>query len=355
MNSDSNIIGYRNAKGWDEFIAGHPLGHIFHTTQMIRAYETTDGFHPLAIAAIDSLGEILALLVSVRVSTLGGWAGSLGSRAILFAEPIYRDNTPGREAVLKLIRQHDSAMNKRALFAEVRPMYECHNGFDPLKSVGYTRLGYLNYESDFSKGEDAIWKSFHRNCRNNILRGQKRGVIIRQVDPLDCLDAIYEILKFTYAHSKVPLSDKSLFESVFTQLDRKHYKVFAAEYEGRMVACGLFLDYQNRVTYWYGGAFRISGLNAVSVLLWDAMKYFLRSDCKVFDFAGAGWEGEDYGPGKFKSQFGGCLTNYGRYRKIYSPWKMWIAENGYKLLRNVLAPKVKTVEPVAAGSPEGKE
>ncbi|MCU0720691.1 MAG: aminoacyltransferase [Pirellula sp.] len=355
MNLDLRIVPYQDADGWDEFIAQHPFGSIFHTSQMVRSYESTNGFHPLAIAAVNSRGEILAILVSVRVLTLGGWAGSLAARAILFAEPIYRDDADGREAVLTLIRHHDSFMSKRTLFAEARPLYECEKGFDSLNSCGYRRLGYLNYESDLSKGEDAVWKSFHRNCRNNILRGQKRGVVVRQVDPLDCLDDIYEILKFTYAHSKIPLSDRSLFESVFRQISRDHYQVFAADYEGRMVACGLFLSYRDRVTYWYGGALRISGLNSVSVLLWDAMKHFLHQGSTVFDFAGAGWEGEDYGPGKFKSQFGGNLTNYGRYRKIYSPWKMWLAESGYKFMRNVLAPKVKNTETLVVGSSDSKE
>ncbi len=73
----------------------------------------------------------------------------------------------------------------------------------------------------------------------------------------------------------------------------------------------------------------------MALVFWEAIKQFSNEGYSVFDLAGAGWEGEQYGPGKFKSKFGGKETNFGRYRKVYSPWKLIAANTAYKLIRRL--------------------
>lgn len=45
------------------------------------------------------------------------------------------------------------------------------------------------------------------------------------------------------------------------------------------------------------------------------------------------------GPGKFKAKFGGVKTNHGRYRKVFSPWKLKAAESIYSAFRGWVAPE----------------
>jgi hypothetical protein len=42
---------------------------------------------------------------------------------------------------------------------------------------------------------------------------------------------------------------------------------------------------------------------------------------------------------EYKAKFGGELVCYGRYRKVYSPWKLRLAERAYQFGRTVIAPK----------------
>src|SRR5438105_1196257 len=78
---------------WDQFVEEHPKGSIFHTSEMLRVYQSTKGHKPLALAALRSDGQIAALLTAVRVQTLPGPLGGLSSRSIYYAEPIC-DDTP---------------------------------------------------------------------------------------------------------------------------------------------------------------------------------------------------------------------------------------------------------------------
>ena len=59
-----------------------------------------------------------------------------------------------------------------------------------------------------------------------------------------------------------------------------------------------------------------------------------------YDFGGAGWPNVPYGVRDFKASFGGELVCYGRYRKVYSRWKMALAERAYELGRTVISPKI---------------
>ena len=59
----------------------------------------------------------------------------------------------------------------------------------------------------------------------------------------------------------------------------------------------------------------------------------------VCGHCGAGWPDVPYGVRDFKASFGGELVCYGRYRHVYSPWKMALAERVYEFGRTVISPK----------------
>lgn len=58
----------------------------------------------------------------------------------------------------------------------------------------------------------------------------------------------------------------------------------------------------------------------------------------LYDFGGAGWPNEDYGPRHFKKKFGGELVRFGRYRKVFSPIRMKMAEAAYDATRRMSRP-----------------
>jgi hypothetical protein len=77
---------------WDEYVAQHPKGSIFHTSEMIQVHCDTVGHEPFAVASVTKDGKILALLSAVRVQTLSSLFGALASRSIWFAEPLCSDD-----------------------------------------------------------------------------------------------------------------------------------------------------------------------------------------------------------------------------------------------------------------------
>lgn len=337
------VVSYLDCPQWDAFVEQHPQGTLFHTRTMIRAYATTHLYSPLALAAVDSNGEVLALFAATRVGLIGQWANQFTGRSIHFAEPLFVNTPDGLNALRELMRIHDEACRRTALFTEIRPISSTHPNAEFWGTIGYELKGYHNYELDLQQSVEKIWQGFTGTCRRNIKRAERRGVTVEVVPPHTHVPALYSILKESYSNSKIPLVDISHFYSVFRELDPHQLRLAFARLDGEIIAASCFLTDSKRVYYWFAGTKRVPGISAMASIVWDAIQHYSQTDQKIFDFCGAGWEGEDYGPGRFKAHFGGKLTNFGRYRRVYSQWRFKLADAAYSAVRGILAPRPSAI------------
>jgi hypothetical protein len=344
------VVSYRDTPQWDSFVKNHPHGSLFHYRAMIQAYESTHLYSPLALAATTPAGEILALIVATRVGLIGEWANSFTGRSIHFAEPLRVDSAEGEKALRELMRIHDEACRHNALFTEIRPIHDGEPAATVLEATGYSKRGYHNFELNLDCPGTEIWKGFTGTCRRNIKRAERRGVTVEAVDPFTNVTAFYTILKESYANSRIPLVDISHFFSVFRELEATDIRLIVAKLDGNLIAASCFVADDKRVYYWFAGTKRVPGISAMASIVWDALQHYCQTDKKIFDFCGAGWEGEDYGPGRFKAHFGGKLTNIGRFRKVHSQWKYRLADVAYSAVRGILAPKVANAPNTAENS-----
>lgn len=337
------ITDFRKIPQWDQFVLDHPNGTILHTSSMIRCKESTRHNFPFAQGAIDSQGQLCAILVASRVVTMSGIGAQIASRSIMYAEPLCLNNDSGREGVRALINAHDLTMSTRTLFAEVRPVFECEAVDDTLLSCGYSKLGYLNYEMELCSCPTELFQRLGSKRRNNVRSAERKGVRVEEVTSQEGLADFYSLVCASYSRSKLPVVDQSLFTAARNYLSDGQFRVFTAFYQGTPVASACFLAFKKRVICWYAGTMRLPGIPAMTTVFWQAMKEFAMEGYELFDFAGGGWEGQDYGPGKFKARFGGNVTNHGRYRKVYSPWKLRVATAVYDRVRQLIAPKSTSV------------
>jgi serine/alanine adding enzyme len=335
------VTSYAETSDWDAFVEAHPRGTIFHTRAMIRAFAATPLHSPHAFAALDEEGNIAALVSAVHIATLGGRLPAWTARSIFFVEPLWRDDSKGREGVRRLLERHEAEMRGRSVFAEARPFFDAADDFDPYLEQGYTRLGYWNILNRLDGTEDELFARLDKKCRQNIQASRKLGVTIKEVEATANLTTFYRLVSTSYAKARVPLAGIELFRAAFHELPGRAYRMLIAELNGEPVAAGCFLNFKDRVYAWYVGTRRLPGLTPMAGLFWEAIRTARAEGFGIFDFAGAGWEGEEYGPGRFKAKFGGEKINFGRYRRFYSPWRFRMAEMAYGCLRGFLAPGSK--------------
>lgn len=320
--------------GWDAFVAAHSQGTIFHTSTMIDAMAATPGLEPLSLACVNSAGEIVAMLVSVHVKTLKAMH-SMSSRAIQFATPLCVCGPEGAAALSELIKLHDAQMRFRSLFVEVRCVHPPACERNPLLESGYLHCDYINYEVDLTLGEKQLWKNVDKGMRQKINSSTRKGVKIVDGESAEDLAQMYRLLEESYGRVRVPLAPRELFEAVLANLPSESVRIRTAILDGRPVASIISLLYAGRVFSWYGGTQRIQGVSPFACIVWDDIKWSCENGMSVYDFGGAGWPNEDYGPRRFKASFGGNEVRHGRYRATYSPIRLRMAEVAYRLSQSI--------------------
>src|SRR5436190_4308151 len=375
------IVDTLDPERWNKFVDEHPKGSIFHTSYMVEVFKGTKNNEPLFLAALDNAGEVLALLVAVRVKTLPGPLSSIGSRSIFYAEPLCREDALGVEALAALVKEHDRRMRNKVLFTEVRPIKANGPERTALERSNYQYEDYLNYLIDLRRPADELWSSLSNTCRANIRRSQKKGVKLVDMTTPEGVDVLYHFLDLTYALAKVPLADKSMFaEAVRVLQPLDMVRVFGAYLDesaeaqepttesasapghppvgaptalGTPIAACIVLLYKKVVYEWYWGVERTKSVYPAESITWHRIEWGHQNGYDQYDFGGAGWPNKPYGVRDFKAKFGGELVHYGRYRRIYSPWKFALAETGYEFLRNGVKSRLEGLKSGVRGRRSG--
>jgi hypothetical protein len=301
---------------------------------MIRAFALAKGMEPYARAAIDDKGKIVAVLVSYRVTTLDLLA-PVASRSVQFAEPLCDQTANGVTALKELVAMHDAFMRSRALYGEVRTISEPGLEREALSANGYQYHEYLNFVVDLDNGRDVLWSRLKKNLRQKIRSSHRKGVVIRDDNPPEGIDRLYRMLQASFQHAKIPLPDQSLFTGVMTCLPQEWVRVRTAFLDQQPVASIISLAFGDRVFSWYGGTLRLPGLSPFACIVWDDIVWGAEHGFRYYDFGGAGWPDEDYGPRKFKAQFGGTELHYARCTRTYSKMRLRFAELGFDLSRRL--------------------
>ena len=203
---------------WDAYVRRHPKGNVFHLSDMLDAYSATPKHEVFARMTVSDEGKVLALLAAVRVETLSGLASPFASRSIFYAEPICESSDAGESALLGLIAEHDEAMQRRTLFAEVRNIAEAARERQSLTAAGYEFADYLNYEVDTRKLSEELFKQLSKSTRNKIRRSGTQGIVIETDSSHAGIERMYPLIRRSYDRAGVPVVDSALFHETLDRL-----------------------------------------------------------------------------------------------------------------------------------------
>jgi len=329
-----SIVEANNLKKWGEFVYSHPQGNIFQTPEMAEVYKRTRNYKPISLAIIDASSDEILSVLSAVVLKEKGMAGYFSSRSIIQGGPLYVKNEKGVAAVSLLMKDYNRIIEKQALYSEIRPVYDIS---DPLvlNAQGYDFEEHLNFLISINKPKENICKQIHKTMRKNIKKAYKKGVTVEEITDRKLITIYYDFLKEVYHNAKVPLSDISFFESIYDILVPKGMAKFhLAKYNNSYIGGRLSFFYKDRIyADSVGVPVKYRHLYPNALLNYQVMAYGSEKGYCIFDFGGAGKPDKDYGAREFKSQFGGELVNYGRYKKVHSLFKFKIAEKGYGIYR----------------------
>jgi len=325
---------------WNDFVASHPAGNIFHTPEYYHLITSTPKHEAIVICCFEG-GDIVGLLLATVVRTLPPPFSRITTRSIVWGGPLVKNNDPVIASLL--LNEYNLKASRIALFTQFRNLTDMSSLGSAFTENRYKYEEHLNILIDLGKGKDTLWSEFHASRRKQINRSLRRGVIVTKGDPADkaLRDKCYSLLSIVYKREGLPFPDPAFFEKAADIFGEKgSLKLFIAWYENELIGFRMVLAFKDLLYDWYAAAnddFLDKYPN--DILPWEIFCQGIEEGYEKFDFGGAGKPGVPYGVRDYKSKFGGDLVNFGRYTLIHLPAVYNIVMFLFKVRRKVLKRK----------------
>lgn len=333
------VVRHLGEEEWGKFVEDSPKGNIFHTPEMFQVYSRAKNMKPAIWAAVDNLNRPLALLLPVQITIMDGLMRRFSTRAVAYGSVLCAPGDEGSKALQLLMEAYKRENRKAVLFTELRNLSYLEEIQPVLHKQGFIYEDHLNYLIDLRRSPEEILNSFGRRTRKNIRRGIKQGSVhIEVMDDQKGISLCYGLLKQVYKLARVPLADRSLFESAFDLLYPKGMMMATVGRVGHApAAVSIELLYKGVIYGWYGGTDRAyTSYVPNEMIMWHILKWGAENGYLYYDFGGAGKPDEDYGVRDFKAKFCGDLVNFGRNTYVHSPRLLALSKLGYAALRRYL-------------------
>ncbi|HSL45264.1 MAG TPA: GNAT family N-acetyltransferase [Anaerolineales bacterium] len=332
------IVHHLDEMIWREFVMNNPRGNIFHSPEMYQVFARSKGFSPALWAVLDDDGAVQALMLTAKITVIGGIFQFMTTRAVVYGGPLCSDHKQGQVALDFLLHEYNRHAARNVLFTEFRNVHDVSDLRPTLENSGYYFEDHLNFLIDLTRPSQELWKNIRSNAQRNIRKAQKSGVTIEEAHTPEDVDAAYVILQDVYHRIQVPLPDRSLFTAAFEALHPKNMMhILFARLNGVNIGALTLLTYKGNILYWYTGPLReYTEYRAGDLLVWSAIEFGKKLNCHTFDFGGGGRPDEEYGVRDFKLKFGGQQVNFGRNVCVHAPTRLRVSEFGYSVLRRFL-------------------
>ncbi len=334
-----SLVDSLDEKAWGKFVAGHPKGNIFLTPEMFQVFSRTPGYTPILRAAVDAIGRVQAILVTVLVTIKKGPLRHLMPRSLAYGSLLCSSSPEGEAALESLLRAYNREAGRRAVYTELHSLSGDQQIKPVLKRCGFAYEDQINYLIDLKTTVEQGLQRRDALTGSHTDLAYKRGCItIEEVTQMSRLADWFEIVQKTPQASHMQLASLELFESAFQVLKPKgRIKFWIAHAGPFFAAASVELLYKDVIYGWYGGVNR-DFLEEMpgEVLVWRILEWGAQAGYKTYDFGGAGKLFEEYGVRDFSARFGGRLVCLGGSKKIHSPILLRMSEWGYPIYQKII-------------------
>jgi lipid II:glycine glycyltransferase (peptidoglycan interpeptide bridge formation enzyme) len=320
-----------NREKWTNFLLGNQYSSPFQSPEYYEFYNKVPNQTAL-VFAIQENNELKALCL-VTLQKEKGFKRYFSRRAIIYGGPLVAPNNDF--ALESLIIFINSYLRKKVIFAESRNLNDYNPGNSSFLKQGWEYIPYLNFQIKLkSKNFEELFSEMKYNRKREIKLSIKEGASYRIAESICEVKSLYQILAELYSQRiGRPLPDVEYFLELFHS---PIGKVFIVEHDHKVIG-GCFCVYYTKgsiYTLYYCGLrdyhYKIYPTHLAIVAV---IEYGLKNNLQMLDLMGAGKPNEEYGVRKYKSEFGGMLVEYGRFRKIYNPLLFKIGEVGLGLMQ----------------------
>ncbi len=326
-----------NIGAWDQFISHHPDGHFFQSSTAYHFFESVKNYTPVVVCCFDNSNKMVGVMLHVVQKEHNGIAGKFTSRSICWGGPIVENKD--QRIVELLLAEYEKIIYGKAIYTQVRNMFDCSYMADAFEQKDYEYLEHLNFHV-LTENRETTLKSMSESKLRQIKKSLKSGASIVEATTISEVETFYSIIKSLYKEKvKKPLPDKSFFTNFFEQCCKQGSgKYLLIKFDNKIIGGIMCSITPGKAIYeWYiaGDDVKYKQLYPSIVATYAAIDYGLQNGLNHFDFMGAGKPEQDYGVREFKSKFGGDLKNFGRFEKVHNKTLMAVGKLGLKLIKHL--------------------
>ena len=274
------IIDPRNDPRWDEFVAEHPYGTMYHLSSWCSALNKAFDYEP-CYAIVESKDKIKSgipmMLIQSRLT---------GNRLVSLPRTSYCDPLVLRKeemtGLIYTIQQFASKNKIKCIEIKTRHNRQILEGCD-FKCYDY----FLNQIIELPEDSQELWRKFHRTCvQQRIAKASKAGVKIRFGTGEKDLGTFYQLHKLTTQDHSIPPRPFSYFKSIREAfLPRNLFCIGIAEVGQCAAAAALFFIFKDTLYYEFLGIdYTFVEISPAHLLLWETIKMACGKGLKIFDF-----------------------------------------------------------------------
>ncbi len=308
---------------WKSFVKAHPGGNAFQLPVMNRVFRSAYNYRPFVVACTDEDGDVKGIMQGTKICNGKGLICDMTARVIVWGGPLAEDDDP--EYISLLLKTFSDLVKNDCVYCEIRNLkVPAPEQKELFKSSGFEYFPHLNILVNADRNEEDILNNFESSKRRNVKKALKEELEFGKIESIEELHKAYGILKKVYKKTEVPLSDISLFESLFLQGKEDDFcRFYKVTSDGQMAGVMVALVNNNSLYEWYvAGKEEFFSKRPNEFLVWNVILEAKKEGLTFFDFGGAGKPDKEYGVRNFKKGFGGELIETGRFRRVLKkvPW-----------------------------------
>lgn len=318
---------------WDSYVENNEHGTIFHTYYMYEVWRDVSGYEPFAFCVIDEKRNISALLSGFIQTIAFGLLENLSRRSILLQAPLY-DEPDALKALLEVYREFSA--KKRLIYTEVRNHY-FRDGYNALMlGSGYKWEGHYNIIKELPDTVDLLRKDLSKKRRGGVNKALKEKFTLEVCSNDAFVVSFYKLLETQYKNLRLPCPPIAFFENCVKMDASSNCYFFNLLDNGKVKISELAFVYKDTIHLLYIGIEQepeFLNKRPVDLFHFFVMQWCIENEVKHFDWMGAGKPGVEYGVRDFKLQYGGELTDYGRYKHTSRPLLLKLSTLGFNTLK----------------------
>lgn len=324
VNADSSSAGVYEIDPledprWEMFVKGHPWASVFHSTNWLRALQTTYRYDPIVFTTCAPDTPLTNGHVFCQVKS---WLTGRRLVSLPFSdhcEPLVNNSTELDDVLLHIQKQVDAGEWK---YIEIRP-----TTLSPGIRTGLVKASTYSFHSlDLRNSTQELFHAFHKDCvQRKIRRAEREKLCYEEGNSESLLQKFYELLVLTRRRQCLPPQPLSWFRGLVAAFGND-LKIRVATKDKLPVASILTLAHKKSMVYKYGCSdASLHKLGGMPFLFWNAIREAKNNGLEEFEMGRS--DMLNLGLISFKDHWGAASTrlSYWRYPQrptsIASGWR----------------------------------